>query len=573
MKKIGIIAVLFLFTSYLHAQTTIEGTSNTLNVNITKANYDNGIPMLVTSVEFKEPSGNNLLDGEETAQIVIKITNNGSNNAFDVKADLSVDNSKNISFDKNKVIGDIKPGESKTISFNTRANIDVQNGSRVFNIKFSEFGGFMPAPINYSIGIQKFKAPELVFIEAGIEELQGNGNNIIENGELIKVTLLMQNKGQGIASNASYTININDKNIVSIKSFAGTKYVLQNNLGNIQAGESKNLSFVISVTWNYDGSSTLPIKLRLKESRGKFGGNFPIGLELNKKILAATDMKVKGEYSNNVTIKDVSLSIDIDKNIPVTGIKSPNTYALIIGNEDYTKYQTSLTSESNVEFANRDAEVFKEYCIKTIGVPEANITFRTDAISTQMRQDITWLSNKAKYDPQAKIIFYYSGHGFPDNEKESYIMPVDISGANVTNGIKLSDLYKQLISNNPKQVLVFMDACFSGGGRDQGLLAAKAIKVRVRDNAIVKGNITVFSASSGAEESLFYKEKKHGMFTYYLLKKLQDTKGNVTYGEMIDYLKRVVPSKTEDIYRKTQTPEVNISSDAQNTWRNEKFVK
>ena len=259
---------------------------------------------------------------------------------------------------------------------------------------------------------------------------------------------------------------------------------------------------------------------------------------------------------------------DVDVNIPVTTIQKTNAYALIIGNEDYTKYQPDLASESNVEFARNDATIFAQYCEKTLGIPKKNITLKTDIISSQMRREIIRFTNKAKYGgSNVELIFYYSGHGFPDSQsKEAYLMPVDISGNSVTEGIKLLQLYKDLTEYPCKRVTVFLDACFSGGGREQGLLAAKGgVKIKPKEN-VLSGNLVVFSASSGNQESLFYREKGHGMFTYFLLKKLQETLGNVTYGELSGYLKQKVQFTSSDVNYKVQNPEINISSDIQNTW-------
>ena len=42
--------------------------------------------------------------------------------------------------------------------------------------------------------------------------------------------------------------------------------------------------------------------------------------------------------------------------------------------------------------------------------------------------------------------------------------------------------------------------------------------------------------AQGDETAYLYKEQRHGMFTYYLLKKLQETKGEATLGEISDYV-------------------------------------
>ncbi|MDZ7604765.1 MAG: hypothetical protein U5K79_04075 [Cyclobacteriaceae bacterium] len=45
----------------------------------------------------------------------------------------------------------------------------------------------------------------------------------------------------------------------------------------------------------------------------------------------------------------------MDINIPVTSLKNEKTFALVIGNEDYSKYQMDLNTSSNVDFAAMDA--------------------------------------------------------------------------------------------------------------------------------------------------------------------------------------------------------------------------
>ena len=49
------------------------------------------------------------------------------------------------------------------------------------------------------------------------------------------------------------------------------------------------------------------------------------------------------------------------------------------------------------------------------------------------------------------------------------------------------------------------------------------------------------------------------MFTYYLLKKLQQTKGNVTLKELGDYVTDQVKRQSNLINKKPQTPSVTTS--------------
>jgi len=265
--------------------------------------------------------------------------------------------------------------------------------------------------------------------------------------------------------------------------------------------------------------------------------------------------------------KIVPVIVDVDINIPVTNKENSNTYALIIGNEDYTKYQNDLTSEVNVDYARRDAEVFAEYAEKTLGIPKGNITTLTDAIGSQMNREIEKLSKLAKYsDGNATLIFYFAGHGFPDEKtKEAYIMPVDISGTNVKSGIKLNALYSKLTEFPTQKTIVILDACFSGGGRNEGLLAARSVAIKPKENPI-SGNLLIFSSSSGQQSSLPYDNKQHGMFTYFLLKKLKESKGDVSMEELKDYVTREVQINAVKINNKEQNPKLQVSPNLENVW-------
>ena len=280
----------------------------------------------------------------------------------------------------------------------------------------------------------------------------------------------------------------------------------------------------------------------------------------------------EGKFQDKEQQKDASpkkkhLS-DVDKNIPESGIAKKNTYAVVIGNEDYTSYQKSLQTEANVDYAKNDALVFADYLEKTLGLPEDNITSLTNATGSQMKSAIDKLSKLAQYsDGKAKLIFYYAGHGLPhESTKIPYIMPVDVSAANITEGIKLSSLYNTLTEHPAKKVTVFLDACFSGGGREQGLLSARGVKIQPKENAL-RGNIVVFSASSGEQTALPFEEKKHGMFTYYLLKKIQKSKGKVTYKELSDYIKQKVEINAIKYNSKEQNPKVRPSYEIDEEWK------
>lgn len=286
-------------------------------------------------------------------------------------------------------------------------------------------------------------------------------------------------------------------------------------------------------------------------------------LQKNEKqelTLTEEETTQKKEIDNNKS--------DIDQNIPYNATYMSNRFALIIGNEDYKSYQLDLGSEVNVDYAINDANSFKQYANKTLRIPDENTIFLTNAKTVEMHRAFEKLNLIAKNSKgEAELFIYYAGHGLPDEvNKEPYIIPVDVSNSDLKYALSLKEIYSELTEYPTKRITVFLDACFSGGGRNQGLLAARGVKIKPKDQ-LLKGNLIVFSASSESQSALPYSQEQHGLFTYYLLKKIKETKGNLTYAELYDYVEGQVSIKSILVNNKEQNPKMNISSDIIDEWK------
>ena len=219
-----------------------------------------------------------------------------------------------------------------------------------------------------------------------------------------------------------------------------------------------------------------------------------------------------------------------------------------------------------------DGTIFAEYCRKTLGIPQNNIRLVADATLNNIKRELNWINQVMDvYHGEASVIFYYAGHGIPDESNGSaYLLPVDGIGSDITTGYSLDKLYADLSSKPAKSVVILLDACFSGAKRDGGMIvSARGVAIKAKQNA-PKGNMVVLSAAQGDETAFPYKEKGHGMFTYYLLKKLQESKGNASIGEIADYVIENVRKQSVVTNGKMQTPMV-IPSSLTNDWRNWKL--
>ena len=270
----------------------------------------------------------------------------------------------------------------------------------------------------------------------------------------------------------------------------------------------------------------------------------------------------RSKKTNSINSYSNILKSDVDLNIPTCKNQQENTFAVIIANENYEE-------EVNVEYALNDGIAFSQYCAKTLGIPESNIHIRKDATLNNILAEISWMQNIAQaYGEKAKFIFYYAGHGVPDESNgTAYLLPVDGKSNILATGYSIGKLYDQLNGLKSSNVTVIMDACFSGAKRGEGMLAsARGVAIKSKAEA-PKGNMLVITAAQGNETAYPYKEKKHGLFTYYLLKKLQESKGKTTYGELFDYVKENVAQKSIVVNEKSQTPSISVSGEMKANWQ------
>lgn len=252
---------------------------------------------------------------------------------------------------------------------------------------------------------------------------------------------------------------------------------------------------------------------------------------------------------------------DVDQSIPMIASNNSNIFAIIIANEKYQR-------EKDVPYAINDGKVFADYCQKTMGIPEKNIHLVQNATLNDIKYHLNWLKQVIDvYGKDSKVIIYYAGHGIPDEKsKAAYLLPVDGYGSDISTGYSLQELYQTLGQLQSKEVVAFLDACFSGTNRDGDMMqAARGVAIKVKETA-PKGNLVVFSASKEDETAYPYKEKQHGMFTYYLLKKLQESKGNATLEDLCNYVTDNVRKQSIVENGKLQTPTIFASPTLGKNW-------
>lgn len=548
MKRLFTITICLIATLTCMAQRRAQ--SRPTNIDIDPNAMISIIQYVEGSLKFTDSDGNNTIDANEESYISLTIKNTGDGNGKGCIARINaIGTTQGIEY-KEFSIQPIKKGETQEVRYHIRSNQMTQNGVAYFTVEIYEPHQMGTGAININIPTHQFEAPDVQIVSHQVL------SNIpkLKRREPFTLRVMVQNLNQGKAEDVSVNLVVSSGlSLLSGKS--------QYSFATLAPNEKQIIDYELIAT--VDAQDEIVCELQLSEKYGRYAKNKSIDLDFGPKSTTIVD--VHGTGQEPVEITPGTFFSDIDENIPISASNNINTFALIIANEEYI----NVTS---VPFALNDGKSFKNYCIKTLGIPSENVRYVHNATGNTLKGEIKRLQNmiEAK-NGEAKVIFYYVGHGMPDSHNgngNAYLLPTDGYGNDYTTGYKLDDLYAALARYPSSGVTVFLDACFSGGTRNGTQTIdgdARGIQVRVKQG-VPQGNTIVFAAARGDQTAHPYREKQHGYFTYFLLKKLKDTNGNVTMDELSKYV--IDNVKLESSRNNTkQEPIITASPAVDADWR------
>jgi uncharacterized caspase-like protein len=173
-----------------------------------------------------------------------------------------------------------------------------------------------------------------------------------------------------------------------------------------------------------------------------------------------------------------------------------------------------------------------------------------------------WLSDQV--ETGGTVYVYFSGHGAPNPKTgDAYLVPYDGDPSFIDQtGYSLKRMYEALGKLPAKEIIVALDSCFSGaGGRSVLAEGARPLVMNLQSKMALPKNMTVLSASSGDQISSTYKDKGHGLFTYFLLKGIKNEDvvkpdGSIRMDDLYHYLKPQVERIARKQYNNEQTPQL-----------------
>lgn len=263
----------------------------------------------------------------------------------------------------------------------------------------------------------------------------------------------------------------------------------------------------------------------------------------------------------------IILSTQLGYGQPNKRLVTGDIYALIVGVSDYAG-----NGPADLNFAHKDAEVFADYLMSAAGgsVPQKNIKLLTDGDATiaKVYNAKRWVEDTAK--KKDLVYLYFSGHGDVEDgiHKRGYLLLHDSPTKNYeNNALKIEDLNSTantLSVDHDVEVVIITDACHSGklSGTDNArvrTLGDRLVKVQNKEVRIASCESTQESQENTAWGG------GRSAFSFYMingLKGLADDNGNgnVTLGELEEYLEEMVPDDVERVTSKFQDPVVEGKS-------------
>ena len=243
----------------------------------------------------------------------------------------------------------------------------------------------------------------------------------------------------------------------------------------------------------------------------------------------------------------------------------PQAWAVVVGVSEY-----GSAGIPALKYADRDAEAFADFLRRPEGggydSDHLRILLNKDATLTNIKDAlINFLGQAIDMD---LVIIYFAGHGAPEPARPQnlYLLTHDsdpnMLGTTAFPMWQIQDVLARYI--NAKRIVVFSDACHSGGisvnfaTRGIGVSENNLINQYLSDLSKTKEGTVVFTASAAGEVSQEFPELAHGAFTYYLLEGLEgkadfNNDYTITINEAMQYVEEQVKRKTKGAQNPTRS--------------------
>ena len=185
--------------------------------------------------------------------------------------------------------------------------------------------------------------------------------------------------------------------------------------------------------------------------------------------------------------------------------------ALLIGMSDY-KGLNKLT------FVYNDVRDMRDYLLNEEQFNDVYIVQDRDIDANSLRRLIVNTFSRDLLSPEDRFIFYYSGHGSPENDGNGHILlwGAEPGEYDPTWDLPISEIKLWSARLPAKHVLFLLDGCGLGLGLPEKSASTDQLSLIAKN-----GSRTVLAATRGGENSYGTVDGKHSLFTSELLKVLR----------------------------------------------------
>ncbi len=250
-----------------------------------------------------------------------------------------------------------------------------------------------------------------------------------------------------------------------------------------------------------------------------------------------------GEHTLRVLARS-AVSMGLSDDLEVTyaqPVPRPTLYVLAVGIDSYK--DKNLKLKCAVRDATELEKAFEDKSRPLFDV-QARVLRDSEATQAGMLAGLEWL--KANMKPHDVAAVFYAGHGDTDDRGQFYLLPQDVDvGKLAATGIS-GDVLKQHLADLPGKVVLFLDACHSGGRKANELM---------RDLAGDDSGVVVMCAAMGDEKA--GEADGHGFFCKAVIEALQGKAarnprdGCVYFHHLEQYVTDRVPELSKDAQHAT----------------------
>jgi WD40 repeat protein len=456
-----------------------------------------GVPGLALSVSLQDENSNNLFEGREKVKIIIAARNTGTCPASAVR--LRINGGERLGLPGSIPLGTISEGRTikKTLVYTLKDKIE---GEARLSFYLSTPEGFESRQKLFSLKARNYEPPRLL-VDYALKD--ANGDYKLSPEEIGTLHLVVQNVG-GDASDLRLRITL-PQGVYPVEG----ERVKVVKIKSLPRGEGKKITMKIAVPQRY-AREHKDVPISVSVSGAEIEQNRTINLALNEYVQPPEEVAIKPRLKSG----ELRLaSSDVDREVKQLARPSAlrkDALALVIGVGNYRELPDSLFSDYDAILMSSLLQ--RRYAIKTVSL------INEDATYLRIKDAVARLAADAR---GKNVYVYYSGHGFPRDEKPAFAphdAPKSMPEDSLISLAWIADEFKKA---SPARVVIFTDACYSGYDREGRFMVAGARPGILKRKSLSLPRNFIYSAATDENGKSYSDSRiKHGIFTYFLAKGL-----------------------------------------------------